>query len=173
MTERPVERMLKALKPNEKDSKLSNRKRKMIIDLARQELKKRQKEFLAEVRKHTYVEIISSDHTGIYVKLPGSGRIAEIHLYSHPELSEKLYISKINVGKYEAKKDALRGLGIASYLILRAKEYALRQGYPGLTLDCEKELIGFYKKLGFKVMKRRPHKQNKTMFEMDFDFPKK
>lgn len=164
--------MLRKLKPKEKEPTLKKREAQMIANEAKALLKKRQQEFVKKLKRYTFIEKENPRLTRIYIKLPESGKVAEIYLYFDKEDKENknLLISKISVGNYRAKKDSLRDLGIGAYLILVAKECALRNRYPGLTLDCEKKLVDYYKRFGFRTISKRRGKNGKIIVEMEFNF---
>lgn len=157
MPTRPVEKMLRKLKPKEEKPTLEKREAQMIADEAKAMLKRRQREFIEKIKKHTVVDMAPKKIIKtIIIKLPELGQIAELEFIIDRERAE-IYVAKINVGEFRAENDSLRGLGIGTYLLGIVKGIAKKQKMPKITLLCVQAQIPYYKRLGFVISERETH----------------
>ncbi len=81
-----------------------------------------------------------------------------------------LYLKPLNnfmLLKQMAVKDTVQGKGIGRALILEAESVVLMLGYKQIQLHARETAIGFYEKLGYKIISEKFEEIGITHFKME------
>lgn len=121
-----------------------------LANNAQRELKKRKQDLLREFEKRIFIKENPIDDfmssVVFTISTPTKQNIANIRC---TVFGDVLNLDRLAVGTFSKSTDFFRKLGISRLLLNRVIKWARMNSIKRITLDCETELIPFYKKFGF------------------------
>jgi hypothetical protein len=158
-----LSRRPKTIEHNGKKIIVNKNNKDLIYEILKKELHKKREELIEEIKWKLESHYPENDTPGtIEIKVPRKDKF----LYSRGHHTTQIATVSINYLKHHIflhslgvnhinYLSSLKNLGIASLLIKKVIQIAKEQRKKVVILDCNNNLIEFYKKQGFKILEKR------------------